>query len=627
MDAKTLYREGITAIRSNEPKRGRDLLMQALKLEPNNEAAWLWLSRAVDDPERKLQCLERALQVNPDNVQTKTLIEKIKTSQTDPRISTAEIAAAETTVAAESPAAPPQPERNSPPITPLNFTADESRAIARPVSKPKRLVVATEFEDSDEEVKIASPFTAPLDQASPDDVPSVVKSSSPFRSPVDQIGETITQVDVSEDAWLDEPIDALTPILPSNHPLRAETKLQTPPPFTLDDSQEVPTTRVEFDDPGDDWLNEPVASVTSKALKREKAPVPANQQQAIKSLMKKAQAALSKKQIDEAIEYWIQVLEIEVDHIEALGNAVRHLSRQKHLDDARELTWNAINAGTTHPSVYMTAIGIADRQGNPGEADDLRLKLAQLPEASEQLVTDAVEHFIKQSLNSQAVQALDYALPLHPKSQKLLVQRAQLAQDMGQPKEALHFYEQAAQLGTRTSEGKLADEQLLRFAPRLSDKERGSMWMAAREAFGFGFVYLLLGWQDAGLNLSQLGPGRLGGVILSIIGGYFVISATSSPQQHPLAKWLGGKVPVTPDKEEPLNAYERAPNEPEEHTQLPIMPPPVRITFGLIGTVILIGAFVLVFNAAIHLLLNPNPTAFYVPTLQELMEEVEQVMR
>jgi tetratricopeptide (TPR) repeat protein len=352
-----------------------------------------------------------------------------------------------------------------------------------------------------------------------------------------------------------------------------------------------------------------------------------HQELAIQAHMKKAQAALEKEQIDEAIEQWVQVLDIEVDHIEALGNAVRHLSRQKYLDDAREITWNAINAGTTHPSVYMTAIGIAERQGNPGEADDLRLKLVQLPEANEQMVVKTFEHFIGQGLTTQAVQALDYALPLHPKSQKLLVQRAQLAQDMSLPKEALQFYERAAQLGTRTPEGKLADEQLLKFTPRLSDKERGSIWIAVREAFGFGFVYLLLGWQDAGLNLVQLGTGRLLGVILGIIGGYFVISATSSPQQRPLAKWLGGKVPEPTYKQTNQSAYDRDMAEPETHTELPILPVVVRIIFGLIGVIILIGAFALVFSTALNLLVNPNPTPFHIPTLQELLEEAEQAMR
>jgi tetratricopeptide (TPR) repeat protein len=608
MDAKTVFREGITAIRANDPKRGRDLLMRALKMDPNNEVAWLWLSRTVDDRDRKIQCLERALQINPANLKTKTLIEKIKNASTDVRISTAEITRVESASSDETLAPAPTPTTVPGTSTVLkksassSLTADESKAIAKPVTK-------------------AGPAR---EQIQPFDAPAMVRTPPPFSAPVEEPGETITQTYSDNSAWLDEPIDSLTPMLPEN----SAPNVTTVPPFAFPDDEPETIAPSQPDNTNPEWLSEPVTPVAAQsAPKRTKAAVPADKAQVIKALMKKAQAALEKDQIEKAIDQWVEVLEIEVDHIEALGNAVRYLSRLKYLDDARELTWNAINAGTTHPSVYITAIGIADHQGNPGEADDLRLKLVQLPEANEQIVIKTVDHFLKQSMTSQAVQALDYALPLHPKSQKLLIQRAQIAQDMEQPKQALHFYELAAQLGTRTPEGKLADEQLLKFAPRLSDKERGSMWMAVREAFGFGFVYLLMGWQDAGLNLSQLGPGRLIGVLLSMFGGYLLISATSSPQQRPLAKWLGGTVPERKNQDQAKTAYEQATSEPEDHSELPIIPMPVRITFGLIGIAILIGAFALVFSTAINLLIHPNPTTFHIPTLQELLEEAEQAMR
>ena len=39
--------------------------MQSLKIEPKNEMAWLWLSKTMVEPHKKLQCLERALKLNP----------------------------------------------------------------------------------------------------------------------------------------------------------------------------------------------------------------------------------------------------------------------------------------------------------------------------------------------------------------------------------------------------------------------------------------------------------------------------------------------------------------------------------------------------------------------------------
>src|SRR6185503_5313391 len=80
MDAKTLFQEGVVAIRDQkDASKGRELLMQSLKIEPKNEMAWLWLSRTMAEPQKKIQCLERALKLNPTNEQTRTLITKLLT--------------------------------------------------------------------------------------------------------------------------------------------------------------------------------------------------------------------------------------------------------------------------------------------------------------------------------------------------------------------------------------------------------------------------------------------------------------------------------------------------------------------------------------------------------------------
>jgi hypothetical protein len=41
--------------------------MQAVRLDPKNEQAWLWLSGFVDTAEKRRQCFERVLALNPDN--------------------------------------------------------------------------------------------------------------------------------------------------------------------------------------------------------------------------------------------------------------------------------------------------------------------------------------------------------------------------------------------------------------------------------------------------------------------------------------------------------------------------------------------------------------------------------
>jgi len=196
---------------------------------------------------------------------------------------------------------------------------------------------------------------------------------------------------------------------------------------------------------------------------------------------------------------------------------------------------------------------------------------------------------------------------------------------MGLRKEAATYYEEAAQLGTRSKEGQLADKKLTEFMPHMTDKERASVGLAVREALGVGFLYLLMGFQDAGLNLMQLGTSRLAGIIMSIVGGYLLVTATSSPQQKRIAAWLGGVVPVKTlkpkEKAEKEDVVKAVMGEPEEEaTQLPMIPTAIRVVLGIAGVILLVTAFVLVFSAAIALLRNGSPK-FYVPSIQELLKE------
>ncbi|MBN1220808.1 MAG: PD40 domain-containing protein [Anaerolineae bacterium] len=59
--------QAIIALKSGQRDRARQLLLQLLKEEPHHDAAWVWLSRAVNTPEWQRACLDRALSINPDN--------------------------------------------------------------------------------------------------------------------------------------------------------------------------------------------------------------------------------------------------------------------------------------------------------------------------------------------------------------------------------------------------------------------------------------------------------------------------------------------------------------------------------------------------------------------------------
>jgi len=59
--------EGVAAIQQRDFKKASYLLAQAVKREPENVMAWLWLAKSLPDPERRRRCIERALVVDPQH--------------------------------------------------------------------------------------------------------------------------------------------------------------------------------------------------------------------------------------------------------------------------------------------------------------------------------------------------------------------------------------------------------------------------------------------------------------------------------------------------------------------------------------------------------------------------------
>ncbi len=58
---------GIDAKADGDDERARRHFAQALRLEPDNEVAWLWMSEASTVPGEQLYCLKRAVDINPDS--------------------------------------------------------------------------------------------------------------------------------------------------------------------------------------------------------------------------------------------------------------------------------------------------------------------------------------------------------------------------------------------------------------------------------------------------------------------------------------------------------------------------------------------------------------------------------
>lgn len=423
MDAQTLFDAGIAALRDDKDKaKARRLLTESLRLDPQNELAWLWLTRAVDDPQKRLHCVERALSINPNNPQALELKKRLTS--------------------------------------------------ARPAAKP-----------------------------------------------------------------------------------------------------------------------------AADKTKRDLSPM---QQLQIKSWLKKGDDLLKAGDMEGAVAQWVYVLEIQPDHEIALRSAIQQLAKLNYFDDVKTLVTQAIDSGTTLPSIYLTAIEIARRENDVPRVDKLRDRLVRLPGADDQLISLVVDDYMRLEETGKAMHVLEQALAAHPTSQKLLIRMGDLKQKAGYQREAMLYYDRAAKQGVSSKEGRAADKALESYAPVVTDHERGSVGLAWREAVGFGALFLLMGWQDCGLNFAQMGLGRWSGVALSLAGGYLLVTATSSPQQQPLARLLGGKVPeaqqTDPSDDSPVV---------HEPTHLPILPLSLRVVLGVLGGLLLAAALVLVFSSAFRLLNAP----------------------
>ena len=63
--AVTFLKAGIVATRSGDKVQMRSMLRQATDLDPGNESAWLWRANCADTPDEAVECLRKALALNP----------------------------------------------------------------------------------------------------------------------------------------------------------------------------------------------------------------------------------------------------------------------------------------------------------------------------------------------------------------------------------------------------------------------------------------------------------------------------------------------------------------------------------------------------------------------------------
>lgn len=64
---KEALEKGIRAARRGRKAPAQRLLGQVVQAQPDNEEAWLWLSRVVEQPADRAACLNRVIELNPNN--------------------------------------------------------------------------------------------------------------------------------------------------------------------------------------------------------------------------------------------------------------------------------------------------------------------------------------------------------------------------------------------------------------------------------------------------------------------------------------------------------------------------------------------------------------------------------
>lgn len=116
------------ALREGRLDDAQGVLVNIVVVEPNNDEAWLMLAETMPDPQRKMECLERARRIDPRNEATKRALQALLAESSKPKV--VEPPAPETTTAPESEAAPVQPA--APAIQAPDVSAAATENAARP---------------------------------------------------------------------------------------------------------------------------------------------------------------------------------------------------------------------------------------------------------------------------------------------------------------------------------------------------------------------------------------------------------------------------------------------------------------------------------------------------------------
>ncbi len=103
-----LTQQGITALKSGDRAGAHQLFTAALKQNPDDAVAWLWMTGVLNSDSERIQCLRQVLRIDPGNQAALRGLAQIQARQST-TIDPAPAAAEEQAAAAKQPAAEEQP--------------------------------------------------------------------------------------------------------------------------------------------------------------------------------------------------------------------------------------------------------------------------------------------------------------------------------------------------------------------------------------------------------------------------------------------------------------------------------------------------------------------------------------
>jgi hypothetical protein len=74
-------KSAINLFKSGDKQAAKQLLLEIIKSDPQNETGWLWLSACVDTIDQKKYCLEKVLAINPNNLDAQKAVLSLQNRQ------------------------------------------------------------------------------------------------------------------------------------------------------------------------------------------------------------------------------------------------------------------------------------------------------------------------------------------------------------------------------------------------------------------------------------------------------------------------------------------------------------------------------------------------------------------